>query len=44
MLPFHTKWFSVGNYGVVDLLNIYISEILDLRTIGYLRSDNTFVS
>lgn len=32
MLPFYTKWLSVDDYGLTDILNVYVSLLLGVIT------------
>jgi O-antigen/teichoic acid export membrane protein len=32
MLPFYTRWLSVEDYGVTDIINVYVSLLLGLST------------
>ena len=33
MLPFYTRWLSVEDYGVTDIINVYVSLLLGLSTV-----------
>jgi O-antigen/teichoic acid export membrane protein len=33
MLPFYTRWLSVENYGITDIINVYVNLLLGLTTV-----------
>jgi O-antigen/teichoic acid export membrane protein len=33
MLPFYTRWLSVEDYGITDIINVYVSLLLGLSTV-----------
>ena len=41
MLPFYTRWLSLGDYGTTDIINVYVALLLGLAT-GCI-SDSVFV-